>query len=131
MSASHRLGSGSDSQPGVIDEEHLGRMTLGDRKLERELLQIFARQSATMLDCLTGHDPVATATAAHTMIGSARGIGAWRVARAAEQLERAVDEGNEEALNKAIAALKSASLEVSAAIDARLVEPPQHISDRT
>jgi len=129
MRASDLFESRSDSQSGVIDEEHLGRMTLGDRGLERELLQIFVRQSATILDHVTGHDPAAIAAAAHTIIGSARGIGAWRVARAAEQLERVVAEGNEKDLDEAIAALKSASLEVKAAIDARLVDPSRHIAN--
>jgi len=129
MSASDLLRSGSNSQPGVIDEEHLGRMTLGDRGLEHELLQIFVRQSATILDRITSHDTAVIAAAAHTMIGSARSIGAWHLARAAEQLERAVSEGNEPALVEAIAALKFASLEVNAAIEARLVDPSHHVSD--
>jgi HPt (histidine-containing phosphotransfer) domain-containing protein len=129
MSANDLLGSGSDSGPSVIDEEHLRRMTLGDRGLESELLQIFVRQSATILDRIVGHDPAAVAAAAHTMIGSARGIGAWRVARAAEQLERIVAEGNEKDLDEAIAALKSASLEVNTAIDAHLVRSSHRISD--
>jgi HPt (histidine-containing phosphotransfer) domain-containing protein len=131
MSASDLLGTGLDSQRDVIDEEHLSRITLGDRRLEREVLQIFVRQSATILERIAGHDhdPVAIAAAAHTMVGSARGIGAWRVARAAEQLERSVSEGDENDLDEAIAAFKSASLEVSAAIDARLVDPSDNISD--
>jgi HPt (histidine-containing phosphotransfer) domain-containing protein len=129
MSASDLLGTGLDSQRDVIDEEHLSRITLGDRRLEREVLQIFVRQSVTILDRITGHDPVAIAAAAHTMVGSARGIGAWRVARAAELLERSVSEGAESDLDEAIAAFKSASLEVSAAIDARLVDPSDNISD--
>jgi len=120
MSGSDLLGNGSDSQSGIIDEAHLKRMTLGDRGLERELLNIFVRQSATILDRVVSHDPVATKAAAHTMIGSARGIGAWRVATAAEQLERAVGQGDEESVDEAIAALKSASAEVSAAIAARI-----------
>ena len=128
MSASDPFASGSGSQSGVIDEEHLRRMTLGDRGLERELLEMFVRQSATILDRITGHDPAAIAAAAHTIIGSARGIGAWRMAKAAEQLERVVDEGNEKALNEAISALKSASLEVNTAIDKRFVDP-RYISD--
>jgi HPt (histidine-containing phosphotransfer) domain-containing protein len=129
MSASDLFGSGSDSEPDVIDDGHLRRMTLGDRGLERELLQIFVRQSAAILDRIIGHDPAAIATAAHTLIGSARGIGAWRVARAAEQLERVVAEGNKKALDEAIAALNFASLEVKAAINARLVDPSRHMSD--
>jgi HPt (histidine-containing phosphotransfer) domain-containing protein len=129
MNTSDRLGSGSDSSACVIDDEHLKRMTLGDRGLERDLLRIFVRQNATILDRISVHDPVAIAAAAHTMIGSARGIGAWRVAAAAEQLARAADEGDEKNLGEAIAALKFASLEVSAAIDARLADPAHRISD--
>ena len=35
------------SRRAVIDDAHLGRMTLGDRGLEREVLQIFVRQTAS------------------------------------------------------------------------------------
>jgi len=125
MTTDDLLGSG----PCVIDEEHLRRMTLGDRGLEREVLQIFVRQSATVLDRITGHDPDAIVVAAHTLIGSARGIGAWRVARAAEHLKRVVEGGDEKDLDEAIAALKSASLEVKKAIYARFVDSPPDISD--
>jgi HPt (histidine-containing phosphotransfer) domain-containing protein len=121
MSASDPFGSVSDTQRTVLDEEHLGRMTLGDRGLEREVLQVFVRQSATIIDRIAIHDPVGAAALAHTMIGSARGIGAWRVVKAAEHLERVVGENDEKHLDEAIAALKAASLEVSAAIDARLI----------
>jgi HPt (histidine-containing phosphotransfer) domain-containing protein len=129
MSAGDLLGSGSNSEPRVIDEDHLRRMTLGDGGLERDLLLIFVRQSATILDRISGPDRGAIADAAHTMIGSARSIGAWRVAWAAEHLERAVDQDNEKALEDAIAALRSASLEASAAIEARLAGVSRHISN--
>jgi HPt (histidine-containing phosphotransfer) domain-containing protein len=129
MGASDLLGSGSDRPICVIDEEHLKRMTLGDRALEQDLLRIFVRQIATILDRITVHDRAAIAAAAHTMIGSARGIGAWRVAAAAEQLACTADEGNERDLGEAIAALKLASLEVTAAIEARLGDPAHRISD--
>ena len=36
---------GPERTDSVIDEDHLGRMTLGDRALEREVLEIFARQT--------------------------------------------------------------------------------------
>ena len=131
MTVSDPLRTGSARRTDVIDGEHLTRMTLGDRGLERELLEIFVRQSATILDRITGHVPdrAVTSAAAHTMIGSARGIGAWRVARAAEEIECAVQEGNQTALDKAIAALKSASLEVNAAIAARLSDPSHRLTD--
>lgn len=109
----------------IIDGEHLARMTLGDRQLEREVLQIFVRQTAMMLGRIGGGDAVLAATAAHALKGSARGIGAWRVAQAAESLERASDEGSDEKLAEAVAELRAATLEASAAIGARLSEPPR------
>src|SRR5271154_2566851 len=81
--------AGSDSKPSAIDEDHLARMTLGDRRLEREVLEIFLRQTTIMLDRIVAAEPALAAAAAHTLRGSARGIGAWRVAQAAELLEGA------------------------------------------
>ena len=120
--ASGRPGApGPQPDAAAIDEDHLGRMTLGDVKLEREVLEIFVRQSVIMLERIAGAEPALAAAAAHTLTGSARGIGAWRVARAAEQLERAAG-GNSDAgeLDQAIDELKAASVEASAAIAARL-----------
>jgi HPt (histidine-containing phosphotransfer) domain-containing protein len=107
----------------AIDEEHLRHVTLGDARLEREVLQIFVRQTVAMLERIAGGKPIAAAAAAHTLMGSARGIGAWRLAGAAERLERASAAGNEEALGEALAELKAASLEASTAIAARLRAP--------
>jgi HPt (histidine-containing phosphotransfer) domain-containing protein len=122
-----------DTQPGILDEEHLGRMTLGDRWLEREVLEIFVRHTETMLnlilDRIAERDAAAAAAAAHTMVGSARGVGAWRVAEAAEKLERTVDAGDEQQLGAAIAALRAASLEANTAIGSRLAEPSNRTSD--
>ena len=76
-----------DDRP--IDLVHLARMTLGDRSLEREVLQLFDRQSALLIARMRNAAPDGVATIAHTLKGSARGIGAWRVARAAEAVELA------------------------------------------
>lgn len=105
----------------VIDEDHLGRMTLGDPSLEREILAIFVRQAALMLKRIAGTEPAIAAAAAHTLKGSARAIGAWRVAQAAERLEEAAaGRGGEEAVRAAAADLEAASLEACAAIGIRL-----------
>ena len=105
----------------AIDETHLSRMTLGDRQLEREVLEIFVRQTAIMLDRIMSAERSLAAAAAHTLLGSARGIGAWRVARAAERLELAAGEAGSLAdMDEAIAELKAASLEACAAIAAHL-----------
>jgi HPt (histidine-containing phosphotransfer) domain-containing protein len=110
-----------ERKPTVIDETHLERMTLGDRRLEREVLELFVRQTTIMLGRIVGADPAMAAASAHTLKGSARGIGAWRVARAAELVESAVaGEGGAAAMDEAVTELKSASLEASAAIGARL-----------
>jgi len=110
-----------DRKPTVIDANHLERMTLGDRRLEREVLELFVRQTTIMLNRIVGAEPALAAAAAHTLKGSARGIGAWRVARAAELLEHAAGvAGHEGDVAEAIAELKAASLEASAAIGARL-----------
>jgi HPt (histidine-containing phosphotransfer) domain-containing protein len=72
----------------ALDTDHLGRMTHGDRGLEREVLQLFDRQAEMLADRLRGATAQVAASCAHTLKGSARGIGAWRLAHAAEQVER-------------------------------------------
>jgi hypothetical protein len=115
-----------DSGPSILDEDHLGRMTLGDRRLEREVLEIFLRQSTIMLARMTGAKPALAAASAHTLMGSARGIGAWRVARAAERLEHVTGEASERAVGEALTALKAATAEAGAAIRARLADALEH-----
>jgi HPt (histidine-containing phosphotransfer) domain-containing protein len=73
----------------AIDLDHLSRMTLGERSLEREVLALFVRQADILLQRMNAANPAVAAAAAHTLKGSALGIGAWRVARAAEAAERA------------------------------------------
>jgi HPt (histidine-containing phosphotransfer) domain-containing protein len=77
----------------AIDLVHLARTTLGDRALEREVLQLFDRQSGMLIARMRGAPPPVIAALAHTLKGSARGIGAWRVAHAAETLELAGNAG--------------------------------------
>lgn len=70
-----------------IDRAHLSRMTLGERELEREVLALFDRQADLLLARMRKAAPDVAAAAAHTLKGSARSIGAWRVGNAAEALE--------------------------------------------
>jgi HPt (histidine-containing phosphotransfer) domain-containing protein len=72
-----------------IDLAHLSRMTLGERSLECEVLALFARQAELLLPRIHQGAPAVIAASAHTLKGSARGIGAWRVAQAAEAVELA------------------------------------------
>lgn len=73
-----------------IDVDHLARMTLGDRSLEREVLRLFDHQAAMLLRRMRQAVPAVVAACAHTLKGSSRGIGARRVAAAAEAVELAV-----------------------------------------
>jgi len=99
-----------DDRP--IDLVHLARMTLGERSLEREVLSLFDRQSTLLLARMRSAAPGGMLTLAHTLKGSARGIGAWRVARAAEALEVADAAG----IGAALAALDAATNEARALI---------------
>jgi HPt (histidine-containing phosphotransfer) domain-containing protein len=75
-----------------IDVDHLARMTLGDPLLEREVLQLYDRQATMLLARMRQTIPAVIAASAHTIKGSSRGIGAWRVAREAEAVELAATE---------------------------------------
>ena len=102
-----------DDRP--IDLVHLARTTLGDRSLEREVLQLFDRQSTLLIARMRTAAPASVATLAHTLKGSARGIGAWRVARAAEAVESAGSAGTT-AIGEALDQLTAASDEARAVI---------------
>lgn len=72
-----------------VDLVHLAHHTMGDRELECEILDLFAKQSVLYLDRLRdARDERAWCEAAHTLKGSARSIGAWGVADTAEAAER-------------------------------------------
>jgi hypothetical protein len=72
-----------------VDLVHLSRYTLGERALEREVLELFCVQSVVYLERLRqgavrpgleGRRPL-------TLKGSATAIGAWRAADAAQRAE--------------------------------------------
>lgn len=112
---------------GPIDSGHLDRMTLGDADLTREVLAMFSAQAVGLIGSLerksaegsSSKDLPSDAPAlVHTLKGSARAIGAFRVADAAEAVEAAIRDGDEAA--EALAGLKDAVAEARTAIDAML-----------
>lgn len=107
------------SDESTLDIDHLGRMTFGDRDLEREVLQLFDRQTAMLAERLCGASATLAASCAHTLKGAARGIGAWRLARAAEQVERVAQSGAPE-LTAVVGQLVGAVDEARTAIARRL-----------
>ena len=92
-------------------------MTLGDAGLEREVLGMFARQ-ANQLAATLATAPPDTAALVHTLKGSARAIGAVRVAEAAAALESTMRDGRAQADSRAQAfgVLGHAVAEADAAI---------------
>ena len=76
------------TDPAIFDREHLSQYTGGDDALERELIGLFLAQFAPVRTQL---DEAASAEdwkfAAHSLKGSARSIGAPRIAALTEELE--------------------------------------------
>lgn len=99
----------SDVTP--IDRAHLKEMTLGDDALAREVLALFDRQAATMIDRMRAADAESRAAMAHALKGSARGIGAWQVAIAAECFDYGA--GDSAALTALAAAVAQARAEIA------------------
>jgi HPt (histidine-containing phosphotransfer) domain-containing protein len=102
---------------GPIDLAHLARMTLGDAALERQVLGMFASQSANLTEKLAAL-PAEAGALAHTLKGSARAVGAFRVAECAEALEVAIRQGENPV--KCQIELKAAVADARAAIETLL-----------
>jgi HPt (histidine-containing phosphotransfer) domain-containing protein len=101
----------------VIDLAHLRRMTTGDAALEREVLSLFYAHSALLIERMHGSDAAAVPGLAHTLKGSALGIGANEVARAADALQRVPAD------KAAMSRLDRALEEARAAIGVMLARP--------
>jgi HPt (histidine-containing phosphotransfer) domain-containing protein len=101
---------------GPVDRLHLRRQTLGDAGLEREILALFRRQSASVFAKLAeAREHKERRDLAHTLKGSARAIGAWRVAAAAEAVESAGFSADLAPLEGAIAEADAAIIRILAA----------------
>ena len=88
-----------------IDLDHLSRMTLGERELEREVLRLFERQADMLVVRMRDAAPSAIAAYAHTLKGSAQGIGAWHVAQAADEVETSEHAADPAGMARAMARL--------------------------
>lgn len=100
----------------LLDREHLDRQTFGDADLAREVLGLFAGQCDRLIPGLADPDlaPEARADLAHTLKGSALGVGAARVAALAGRLESALRAGDAESARHATPALALAVRETLA-----------------
>jgi HPt (histidine-containing phosphotransfer) domain-containing protein len=75
----------------VIDLDHLARQTGGDDALAREVLRLFAVQAPAELARMRSINGSGRREAAHLLVGSARAIGAAKVARLAAAIEAGGD----------------------------------------
>jgi HPt (histidine-containing phosphotransfer) domain-containing protein len=104
----------------ALDLDHLRRMTLDDHALEREVLGMFLTQAGRLAHALA-EMPAETSTLAHTLKGSARAIGAFRVAEAAAAVEDASRNSGD--LVSPLGVLADALAEARGAIEVRLAGP--------
>jgi HPt (histidine-containing phosphotransfer) domain-containing protein len=107
---------------GPIDLAQLQRMTLGDFLLEREVLAMFISQSDRLMRTLKTR-PTEAAALAHTLKGSARAVGATRVAASAAVLELAIRRGED--LGATLRELSETVAEARTAIAALLERGPE------
>lgn len=70
-----------------LDLEHLSRQTMGDRALEQEVLAMFSHQLGAIRDGMGKADTAERRRLAHTLKGSARGVGAFALADCAAEIE--------------------------------------------
>lgn len=104
-------------QVAPIDLKHLRRYTMGNIELEKEILGLFLGQLPETIRSL--HEAATERewhVAAHTLKGSGRAVGAWRVARLAEHAERQLNVMNRPACREAIARIETAAEEARAFI---------------
>ena len=114
--------AGQDAQPEAgscetlrvspVDLKHLRRYTLGDTRLEKEVLELFLTQlPKTISELSTAKTDKDWRVAAHTLKGSGRAVGAWRVARLAEHAERLPGVANRISCNDVVVLIEEAARE--------------------
>lgn len=105
------------SGPRPLDRKHLQRYTFGNIDLEEEVLGLFLAQLPDTIGALrTAPSDRDWRIAAHTLKGSSRCIGAWRLARAAEQAERVGGIANRGICLEALLRIEDAAAEVRSEI---------------
>lgn len=98
-----------------IDLVHLSRQTFGNKELENEVLNLFisyTRQCLIRLE--TAQTGKEWADVLHTIKGSARGVGAWKVGGCVEIYEKQADQLSEAEKQEAISKIKE---EIETTID--------------
>lgn len=99
----------------VIDLEHLGRYTGGEKAMNAEILKLFDGQISEMVgqlrSVIAARDAKRWKEITHTIKGAARGVGAFAFGEAAAAAEP-VDPANSERATQAIARLSEEAMMV-------------------
>ncbi|MGU3359847.1 Hpt domain-containing protein [Methylobacterium sp. M6A4_1b] len=92
----------------LLDAEHLARQTFGDVELAAELMGLFAAQCLRLLPGIVdAGGPIAErADLAHTLKGSALGVGAVRIALSSGAVEDALRTGAAASCDELAAAVR-------------------------
>lgn len=92
------------AQPSApVDVEHLRRYTFGDLALEKEILSLFVMQlPETIASLRAATSPKDWKVAAHTLKGSCRAVGAFRLGDIAQDAERLDFDAGSEACAESI-----------------------------
>ncbi len=97
---------------------------MGDEAVQREVAGLFMDQAVKVLKVMREAAHVSQRSdAAHQLKGSARAVGAWRVAEAAEVVERLAPDVTQDQLMEAMAGLHASVAEARAAIAAIIGDP--------
>lgn len=72
-----------------VDLVHLANQTMGDRKLEAEILTMFGKQMSQARASISNANADERKRLAHTIKGTARSVGAFPIADVAERIEKA------------------------------------------
>lgn len=75
-----------------IDLDHLARQSMGDRELEREVLDLFIHQAVAARDHYGDANRAERLRLAHALKGAARGVGAFGIADCVAELENRPDD---------------------------------------
>jgi hypothetical protein len=104
----------------AIDFMYLARMTLGARTLEHDILRLFDWQAEMLAARIDITAPRLAAASAHTLKSTAQGIGAWRIARLADEVEVTAGRPDQTELAQSVAALRGAIVEARTLISEHL-----------
>jgi HPt (histidine-containing phosphotransfer) domain-containing protein len=104
-----------------VDLVHLSSFTLGERELEREVLELFCSQSLLYIERLRhAKSDQDWKDAAHSLVDSAGMIGAWRAREAAERAEALSGDAFDRLRNMRLAEVESSVREAEDYIDCLL-----------